>query len=347
MSREVLAIDPDVFAAAATDPRCMHILKVLTDPETSQNYAIAFDGKDVELEYVDLVFSADVHPDVKKYLQRCINERERSDRVQVVRPFSDAELDDELESVLARRKCAEPVEPSLIRVAAGDIYNTVIVLVGHNNLRPRGLHVERTRRLMRAFFREKLQRGFKVILASDFGFRGVRLRNDAIAALNSRIFEYEIAEILLQRICIEYEMPPQNVQRLVSREYSYIAADGKRKYGEADFLFSLDIQGVRRIWIGECKLTNEGNEAQPIPRGKLEQLVRHVEAIRQENESRYAGQKLEIRSYLLTNARSLHSAAVPYASEHRIEFISVKLRPGWSTNQKWKIHRRDVPVFEV
>ncbi len=336
----VLAVDPDVWKASATDLRCrLAISEIWENPATRDKYAIALDGGDLEDEYATLMKGPTVESDVKKILQDLVNQRDRSSRVCVVKPY----MPQPLEAFIAQEHCDTPVEPVLIAMAASqDAPKVTLLLVGNDTIRPRALHHPYITRSLRHLFREMIAKPFTVKCATDYAL----LRDDkAFHTLNSRVFEDQIRSIMQQRTGRRYGLMP-SLERITPKNvYHYRCADGHCS-GEVDVYLYLDLPDCRLVWIGECELREEGNEGVFTNLEKVMKLLRKVEGVRSFEQERCKTQVF-VRGYLVTNAEGLAAAALRVANRESLEFVHAKMQIGWTGMAHWQLEDDDIANYTL
>ena len=340
MAIQVFAIDPDVWIASATDPRCqVALLDIWTHPKKQNERAVALDDADVETEYVQLLTSSSLDNSLKKILQDIFNQRARSQRVYVVSPHMPAKL----HNAITRNHCHTPVEPALIAMAASlDGPGMTLLLVGEDTIRKRGLHKKGVDKILRKFFRDYLHKPFTLQLATQIG---LPTKNEIVAGLHTRVFEDQVRGILMQRVYQKYSVMPCFERVTPSQVYHYQDSDGVEA-AEIDCYIYLDVNGTRYVWIAECELREEGNEGRPTIEDKVAKLARRVEAA-QAFEVKRTNLFVEAKGYLVTNATSLLPLAETIVTDHNLQFVSVTMSKNWTPNMHWILHEQDFPICDL
>ncbi|MGB3058896.1 MAG: hypothetical protein WBE17_04070 [Anaerolineae bacterium] len=340
MAVQVFAIDPDVWIASATDPRCqVALLDIWTHPKKQNERAVALDGADVEREYIQLLTSSSLDNSLKKILQDIFNQRERNPRVRVISSHMSADL----QSVIARHCCYTPVEPALIAMAASpDEPAMTLLLVGEDTIRPRGLHRKGADKIFRRFFRGHLRKSFSLQLATQIG---LPTKDEMVAGLHTRVFEDQVRGILMQRAYHKYGIAPFFERKTPSQVYHYRDSEGVEA-AEIDCYIYLDVNGTRYVWIAECELREEGNEGQPTTKDKVEKLARRVEAA-QAFEVKRTDLFVEAKGYLVTNAKSLLPRAESTVTTHNLQFVSVIMPENWTPDMHWTLPEQDFPSCDL
>lgn len=335
MPATILAVDPDVWRASASDLRCrLAISEIWEDPDSRDKYVIALDGDGLESEYYELMMDHAIQPEVKKILQDIINQRFRCSRVRCVTPYLSAALN----TFIIQHQCDTPIEPALIAMAASrDTPAVTLLLVGSDNVRRRGLHQPDVKRSLRSLFKKEVKKAFAVKAATDYSL----LRDDkALHKMHSRAFEDQIRAIIQQRIGRKYGRMPY-LERITPTEImDYQCSDGGCS-GEVDVYLYLDFPDHQFVWIGECELREEGNEGVYTDTDKVRKLVRKIEGVRNFETGRCRTPVI-VKGYLITNANSVETAAQRALASESLTFVHAKMPLGWTGNFNWQLHDTEV-----
>jgi hypothetical protein len=115
---------------------------------------------------------------------------------------------------------------------------------------------------------------------------------------------------------------------------------------EFDCYVFLDIGGIRHVWIAECELKREGNEARKTDAEKIKQLGDQLEAVESFEKER-THLPVQAKGYLVTNAIAMVPDASRIAQAHGIQFLSVKLPMDWTANMHWTLQEEAFVTCDI
>ena len=320
----IIAVHPNVFVASLTDGNCRQM--VLQIRHNLDELRIVVDDKGKILkEYGDFLLS---HIDEQeehltiKLLQEILFDKE-----QVILPLPTS-VSESVQTLLDKHSSTTRFEPELISIAANAEHLGLKLLLPGSSIsassRHRGLNDPQVRRALR-----KEIPWLEVHFASD---RKELFAPPLIIHEKARTFEYMVA------ITLQTQYPTLRCVK------TPVGVKNQLKKLEDIDLYGYEENGDTLIvWVGECKLREEGKEkSKPIRTTDIQQLPKRMEASRQYEQSRpeLAGKKVQIRGLIISNAEELFDHATHQeAKKLGIEYWHAKLTSGWTTDLHWEIHQ--------
>jgi len=310
-----LTIDPDVFTASCkNDNKCQRILEEMSDQITKGvgcNYEFAVD-KTLYNEYCNFFVQHQNKGDLpavqilKLVLDNfySVGAQTRNERVSSF-PLS-ATLPDNIRTMLPGLTCETPVEPELIGVGynirkKGAKAILRLLLVGHDNVRQRGLHRADVEHQV-----WKLIPWMEVLRASDYSsFNPLLSEKVEDSSAVSKLFESSARDLLCQTL----GFPPYYAQTPKSIN------DGREIQADV-YIYTLD-GNPREIWVGECKCRKTGNEEKPIDSKEIRQLIRILNAVAsyESNRKDVPDYPIKVMGYMISNVNDMDDQAWSLAKE--------------------------------
>lgn len=319
----LIAIDPDVIVASLTDSSCEHMLsQVLENLETLR--VAVDDSQEILNEYYDFLDNyIDTHG---KHVAVILLQEILMTEEQITLPLP-TDLSASQQNILQEYKYTNLEERLLRMVANAKNLGLKLLLAGRGinaRLRDRKLNDPQVRRNI-----------LKELPWLDIHFASERKQLFApplIIHEKARTFEYMVA-IKLQTLhsnlrCVE---TPEGVKTQLKK------------------LEDIDLYGYEQdgdtltVWVGECKLREEGKErSKPLKTTDIKQLPKRMAAARQYESKRadLAGQDVQIRGLIISNAQDFFDDVTSQEAKRLgIEFWHVKLTSGWTTDLHWTIRQ--------
>ena len=318
----LIAIDPDVIVASLTDSNCRHMLYEVFEHLDRLRVAVDDSQKIVDeyYEFLDQYIDTDQEHVAIRLLQKMLLDR------QDIMLYLPTRLLPSLQDAVEKHKCTTPVEPELIGIVANaKNLGLKLLLAGRGinaRLRDRKLNDPQVRRALL-----KEIPWLEVHFASD---RKQLFAPPLTIHYNARIFELLVARAFQTEHpnlrCLE---TPEGVKNQLKKQED-VDLYGYEQNGDTLF-----------VWVGECKLREEGKEkSKPITTKEMTQLSKRIDAARQYESNRpdLADKNVQIRGLIISNAEDFFDDTTRQeAKKLAIELWHVKLTSGWTTDLHWYI----------
>ena len=114
----------------------------------------------------------------------------------------------------------------------------------------------------------------------------------------------------------------------------------KRKAGQVDVYVYERKGNPRRIWIGECKLRDEGNLDRWITYGEILKLRNKLKAVEEfEKTNPDCVGTPEVIGFMISNAKNMDDDAWQVAKKDGITFLRARLPKRWARKEEWLISK--------
>lgn len=326
----IIAIDTDLFKAAEINRRCAEVLEEIAN-NVVDNYYIALDEAELEREYIEFYLETIKYPNAKEHPAIRILDQIFNGQREVVSITISSHSPSHVQKKIDEHKCI-PVEPQLIGIGAnsqkvgGDL---TILLPGPDvtaaELRQRSLY---TPAILREF--KNLIAPVKIVYATDLVQVVIpfpdKKQEESPSHIHSHKFE------LLATLEIQKKYNCLNVHLQTPHQVH-------KKAGQVDVYVYERKANPRRIWIGECKLSDEGNEY-PIRHGEIAKLRHKLKAVEEfEKTNPDCVGPPEVIGFMISNAKNMDDDAWQVAKEDGISFLRARLPKRWAHKEEWLISK--------
>ncbi len=333
----LLVLDPDLFYAAETNPKCNYLLDDIAEKIKSSEHQLVLDnGGDVEKEFLDWYLRQSAHGRKKSPIVQIYDRIAKGFRNRVVDRSSEPvhqtikRFGKSLEEFLEDHHCQKPVEPHLMRMAyrARSVTGgqATVLIVGD------GIHCSGTTLRLRgsndAKVRTKLDKiNIQVQSVSDLvsPVREPGSRPDIEPShVQAQNFERAV-NIKMQSMFGGQILDPVPLNEL-----------GLGKMEDIDVYVYETSEEPRRIWIGECRLYKEGVESeQLVEYKKIDQLRKRLPKVKVYEEQQTNSEEIKICGLLISNAHKTDRESwLQFVDEMKelgieVAFYQAVLKKGW------------------
>lgn len=262
----ILAIDTDLFHAAELDYTCAKLLEDIN--KKIEGYQFALDKDGLEADYLDFYSELKRSPNFREHpafpvLDQLFNGNRLARAIEI--PSSCPEY------MSCLVQACLPVEPELLGVAANSkrVGGLTVLLADPEIVHPK----KRARKLFEESFARKILQQIPwawVARASDVVNTDIPSPSPGIVQTESDRQSHKFELLCIMKIQELYQCLHVHIQ--TPKQVNQLA-------GQVDVYVYQRNGSPRKVWIGECKLRDDGNKDTWINAAEMHQLCRKLEAV--------------------------------------------------------------------